>query len=442
MAVSSIRNSTATWTKANYGDTSNYASAKPEELNISKADRIILHSLAEKVLELSNRPIEKEKKELWYKHNNLEHTRPLIFIDPENGWNEIIKEEVLKCKGNLARRWEVILRKEIFQGELAQDDKTIEPYFDIGYTYNESDWGMREIMHYGGSGGSYKWDAPIKDINDINKIHFPTIEVDYITTQDTINLAREIFDNLLKIRLKGHFWWGLSLSKDLVLLRGNEQILYDVYDNPKLIHCLMKILRDGTLAKLDFLEKNNLLSLNNDGTYIGSGGLGYIKELPSKDFNGNIVGTKDLWGFTESQDTIGLSPEMFDEFIFKYQLPIQERFGLNYYGCCEPLEKRWQIIKKIPNLRRVSVSPWADIKKMTEYLEDKYIFCRKCNPTPLSIPNIDKESIRTNIREELKITKWCIVEFLMHDNHTIGKNPNNVIGWVKIVREEIDKIYK
>jgi hypothetical protein len=41
---------------------------------------------------------------------------------------------------------------------------------------------------------------------------------------------------------------------------------------------------------LDFLEKNNLLSLNNESTYVGSGGFGWTHELPQKDFDGGGEG--------------------------------------------------------------------------------------------------------------------------------------------------------
>ena len=78
-----------------------------------------------------------------------------------------------------------------------------------------------------------------------------------------------------------------------------------------------------------------------------------------------------MWCLTESQETVGVSPEQFEEFVFQYQLPLQERFGLNCYGCCEPLQSRWHIVKKIPRLRRVSVSPWADQEMMAEMLEDR-----------------------------------------------------------------------
>ena len=56
---------------------------------ISESDGQILRALAAEVAELAARPIENEKRDLWYRHNALEATRPLIFCDPENGWNEI-----------------------------------------------------------------------------------------------------------------------------------------------------------------------------------------------------------------------------------------------------------------------------------------------------------------------------------------------------------------
>jgi hypothetical protein len=52
---------------------------------------------------------------------------------------------------------------------------------------------------------------------------------------------------------------------------------------------------------------------------------------------------------------------MFAEFVFPYQRPIISQFGLSYYGCCEPLHERIQIIKQLSNLRRVRI--WVRSKK-------------------------------------------------------------------------------
>lgn len=436
-----ISNATGIWTAANYGDTANYCSGKPGEIFISAGDKNILRNLAGKVRELSLEPVQEEKRTLWYSQNSLDSKRPLVFVDPENGWNEIITEDKINCVGSLARRWETVLQKEIFWGAKIKDDKPIESYFNIGYTFEESGWGVPEVFHGGEKGGSYVWEAPVKNISDIDKIHFPSVNVDYKATQDTFELAKEVFSDLLDVRIKGSWWWGLVRTWDLVRLVGLEQMMVYMYDKPDLIHKVMGFLRDGNLERLNFLENNSLLSLNNDRTYIGSGGLGYSKELPGNDFDAAKVRTIDMWGFSESQETVSVSPQMFEEFIFQYQIPVLKRFGLSYYGCCEPLEKKWNTIKNIPNLRRVSVSSWADPKKMAEFLQDRYIYCYKPSPTGLSVPYMDKESERKKIRNILDITKGCVLDILMHDNHTLGNNPENIVNWVKIVRQEIDKMY-
>lgn len=402
------------------------------------ADKEILRYLACKVAELAARPMEDEKRKLWYKHNALGETRPVIFCDPENGWNEIIRKDHLKCESELGREWEWSLKREIFWGEQMGDDRVVEPVFNINYVYHEASWGLDTKFNKVQDGGAYSWDAPLKDYSDFDKLVFPQIEIDYYETNKILETAGEVFDGILDVKLKGNWWWTLGLTMSLVYLRGLEQIMYDVYDYPDELRRLMSFLRDGYMQRLDFLENNKLLSLNNDCTYVGSGGFGYTDELPKSDFNGNHVRTIDMWGFGESQETVQISPEMFEEFVFLYQLPLLERFGLNCYGCCEPLNRRWHIVKRTPRLRRVSVSPWADIEDMAEKLGNSYIFSTKPIPTDIAVPVIDKDHIRKTLKEAIKVTRNCRVEIIMKDNNTIGNNPQNVIDWCKIAKEEAE----
>jgi len=409
------------------------------EFVISDHDKKILRNLAKQVADIANRPIEDEKRKLWYQHNDMEDTRPMIFCDPENGWYEIITPDQLLCEGDLARIWEFKLRKEIFWGDQMGDDRVVEPIFKIQYAFREIDRGMQEIIIGGDSNGSYRWDAPLKDYSQLDSLHFQKIEVDYSRSDQLLNLAQEVFSDILKVESEGCWWWSLGLTTSLVYLRGMEQVMFDMYDHPKELHRLMAFLRDETLSLLDFLEINNLLSLNNNGTYVGSGGFGYTHELPQPDFDGKVR-TKDMWGFCESQETVLVSPNLFAEFVFPYQLPILERFGLNCYGCCEPLDKRWYVVSKAPRLRRVSVSAWADVRYLAEQLGKNYIFSRKPNPSDLSFPKIDEEYIRKGLCDTLEMTRGCHVELIMKDNHTIGHNPENVIRWCRIAREEAERI--
>jgi hypothetical protein len=413
----------------------------PASFSISPAEREVLRRLAGQVADIAMRPIEDEKRELWYRHNALQPTRPVIFCDPENGWNEIVRPAELESQSPLARRWEMDLRKEIFWGTHMGDDYTIQPYFTIFHVHSGGieDWGLKERIVGGEDGGSYRWESPIKTEADLERLHYPRLEVNYPATRQLVELAESILGDLLVVRVKTNWWWTLGMTMKVAFLRGLERMMYDVIDNPDLIHRLMIFLRDGHMRLLDTLEAEGLLGLNNDGSYVGSGGLGWSRELPQPDFNGRVR-LCDMWGFAESQETVGISPSMFAEFVFPYQLPILERFGLNCYGCCEPLDARWHIIKQIPNLRRVSVSPWADVSTMAEMLKDRYIFSLKPSPADLATRTLDEDKVRAELRKTFHITRNCRVEAIMKDNHTIGHNPQNVIRWCQIAREEAERV--
>jgi hypothetical protein len=216
-------------------------------------------------------------------------------------------------------------------------------------------------------------------------------------------------------------------------------MFYDFIDHPDEVKALLDLLSRGILGKLDYLEKEGLLSLNSDGTYVGSGGYGFTEELPQDDFNGTVR-TVDMWGFTESQETVNVSPAMYEEFIFPYEKPIMDRFGLTCYGCCEPIHPRWYVVKRHHNLRRVSCSPWADTEKMAAFLEDRYIYSMKPSPTAIAEPEPDWDSIRQDLRRKLEMTRDCRVEIIMKDNHTIGGRPENVVQWSSLAREESERI--
>lgn len=409
--------------------------------SISLHDRLVLRALAKRIADLAARPEEGEKRDLWYRHNALEPTRPLVFCDPENGWNEILTPDKLQCEGGLARGWEWHLRREIFWGEQMRDDKVIEPHFNVGHVYTETDWGLRETRIGGQAGGAWRWEAPLKSYDDMEKLHFPQITVDYEATEELLRLAQETFGDILQVRLKSSWWWSFGMTQILVYLRGLEQIMYDMVDCPDNVHRLMAFLRDGHAARLDFLEKNDLLFLNNDGTYVGSGGFGWTHELPQPDFNGHVRPI-DMWGFAESQETVGISPEMFEEFIFPYQLSLLERFGLNCYGCCEPLDSRWHVVEKFPRLRRVSMSPWVNVEVMAERLGNRYIFSWKPHPGVLAADTFDEEYIRQTLRKGLRALRKndCRVEIIMKDCHTIRNDPQRVIRWVQIAKEEAEAL--
>jgi hypothetical protein len=406
-------------------------------IDVSTGERHILRELARKVAELAARPSEDEKKRLWTLHNDLHKTRPLVFCDPENGWNEIVTQDQIRCEKPLFRVWEMGLRKEIFWGETMRDDRVIEPYFNVPYHYADSGYGLSETVTKTDDQGSYVWDSPIKNYEtDFPKLRVPVISIDRARTEKVHQVAEEIFGGILRVRVKGVWWWTLGMTWDFIKLRGLENLMTDMLLQPQWIHTLMDFLCQALHRKLDFLESQGLLSLNTEGSYVGSGGFGWTTQLPGRDFDPTRVRTIDMWGFAESQETVGVSPEMFNEFILPYQKTILERFGLNCYGCCEPLDNRWKFVASIPRLRRVSVSPWSDVARMAEFLGADYIFSLKPSPVPLAEPALNLHELRHELRKHLKEARDCQVEIIMKDNHTLGKNPQNAVQWVRMAMEE------
>ena len=132
---------------------------------------------------------------------------------------------------------------------------------------------------------------------------------------------------------------------------------------------------------------------------------------------------------------------MFEEFVLPYQIPIIERFGLSYYGCCEPIDKRLHLVKRIPNLRAISVSPWSNVRFMAEQLGRDYVMCRKPNPALFSAPTWDEDVVRRDLREAIEASKGCNVQLVLKDVHTVHHQLWRYGRWVAIAREEIARVY-
>lgn len=421
-----------------------------EQIKVSAHDREILRGLASQMKELAERPVEEEKRKLWTAHNDLEDTRPVLLEDLENGWNEVLPyDKTIKCEGDMAQEWEMWLRKELCWGEKIMDDKPIETIFYLPYRAVDSKWGIAEERI--GSledGEAYTWKSPLADLDedafeglDLSTIvKTPVITVDMEATMAAVNLAREVFDGLLTVQLRHKWWWSPDITLSYSNLRGLENMMCDFYDFPEKVHEMMRLFTDGYLSKFAFLEENGLLPDNSKNCYVGSGGLGFTNQLHATPGQVKLM---DMWGFNEAQETSEVSPEMVAEFVIPYQIELASKFGLNCYGCCEGLDKRWEHVRKIPRLRRVSCSQWANMERMSELLGSDYILSYKASPTDLAVEHMDEDYIRTRLRHMLEYTKQHgnHVEIIMKDNHTLANTPQNAFRWVEIAREEIARLY-
>jgi len=408
---------------------------------VTNHERQVLRRLAGRVREIADLSEMVDRKKRWLRHNALGVDRPQVLCFPEGSWPELVPYDLLECEDQQLREWEWMLRRRVFWWEHMHDDNVLEPYYDINWHVTPGNYGVEIPRTHGANRGSFIWDPPIKDLDrDLGKLQPRTFSVDRAGTHRAVQRAQEIFGDLLPVRIRGGFWWTMGLTQTAIDLMGLEQLMLAPYDNPAGLHRLMAFLRDDHMNFITWVEREGLLTAKNENDYVGSGGVGYTDELPSQPVDGQEhIRLQDIWGFAESQETVGMSPQHFAEFILPYQAPLVEKFGLNCYGCCEPLERRMDdIVKHVPRLRRLSVAPLSDEALMAEKLAGKYIFSRKPDPTKVCV-DFNEDGIRRELCKTLSIAGGQPLELILKDTHTVQNEPDRIGRWVKIALEEIEQ---
>ena len=89
-----------------------------------------------------------------------------------------------------------------------------------------------------------------------------------------------------------------------------------------------------------------------------------------------------------------VSPEMHEEFDTTPMKPLLERYGLVYYGCCEPLHNKIDIVRKIRNVRKISISPWANKEMAAAKIHGDYVFSAKPNPAYVAMGSFDAALVK------------------------------------------------
>jgi hypothetical protein len=417
---------------------------------INKEDKRILRGLAKQVGEIADLPIMQKRREMWIRHNRLERVCPMIIISPEGSWRELLPESTLTCTDEKARKIEWELRRRIYQHRNINDDQPIEKVWKVdkiisgigtpGSIDLGIDWGLNIKRHSNSKeNGSFGFEPVLNDFADIKKLKVPEISYDEASTINSYEEISDIFGDLLDVKLVGICGVLFHFMYYYTGLRGLEQMMYDLYDEPNFVHEVLCFFEQGYNDIIKQCIAQNLFSLNNDDTIHGSGGLSYSSELPKPDFNPDRIRPCDMLAGAESQEMSSISPEQHEEFAMQYERRILSQFGLNAYGCCDPLTHKLDNVFKIPNLRRISVSPWADVDICAEKIKNKYIYSWKPNPVYLSGKDFDPQKIREYIRHTLDVTKDCVIEMILADTHTCQNQPERFTNWVKIERELLEQ---
>lgn len=399
----------------------------------------ILRGLAKRLREIAELPIMRERRNRWLRHNQLKAERPMVLVFPEGSWRELLPETQLLCEHMDARAQEWSLRARIYAHEYIHDDTVVEPDWIVTKSISLSGWGL-EIQHEpsGYATGAWGFKPVIHSESDLDKLTAPRLTVDEVKTASDLQQAEDLYGDILNVRLRGVAHISFHLMSLYCQLRGLDQVMWDMYDNPAMLHRAMAILEAGNRALVQQYLDNNLLSLNNDGTYHSSGGVGFTTELPAPGFQ-EVVRPCDMWASAEAQEMAQVSPAMHAEFILAYEKRLLEPFGLNGYGCCEDLTEKLTDVLTIPHIRRISISPFADVARCAEQLGKRAILSWKPHPSHL-VGTFDENHIRAYISEAITYARrnGCVLEMILKDTHTCEHHPERFTRWTEIAQQLVN----
>lgn len=401
------------------------------------SERERIRSLAARYAELAADPVMQERRRLWTALKDLCPVRPMVLFET---WTleDYVTEAELKCEDPFWRNVERhLLWSTRHAGEVG-DDLVLPPEWRVGWRVEGCSYGVeitaRHAEDVQGGHVGYSFDHPLRDPADLERLRPRTWRVDRDATRETAGRLADCFGDLLPVVIHGTTALHGGLTGDLFRLIGNDRLLLWPYDCPDAIRRAMAYLRDDRVAYYRFLETEGLLGANANETLVGSGSPGFCSSLPGP-APPEGVRLQHLWLWMESQETVGISPRMFEELFLPSMADVCRPFGLIYYGCCEPVHDRWdRIVKAIPNVRAVSISPWCDMERMAEALGRRVVFSRKPRPAPISGPRPAWDELEADARATLRAARDGCLEIIFRDVYRIHGERPRLSRWVQMVR--------
>ena len=397
-------------------------------------DRAVLRELAERYMAVCRGDDQAEKRDAWRRHNSFEPTRPLIYVRAF-AWGEM-PECRFECRDRFFHAAEDFFRRMLFQSTVG-DDFIFEPWVTVEAvrkTPAEGIWGLPVRWHdSGAAGGARRIDPPIREPEDIRRMVPAHHMVDEEQTRANAARLQEVIGDIIIVnvdRAPVYRVWNADISTQLIFLRGLDQVMYDMMDRPDWLHELLAFMRDGILTTHREAEQAGDWTLCDHQNQA----MPYAKELRAPAANSEPVTRDRLWVFCASQEFTLVSPGMFDEFMVQYQLPIIREFGLAAYGCCEDLTHKIDVLRQIPNLRRIAVAPAADVAKCAEQIGTDYVLSYRPSPADMVSYGFDPDRIRTIMRRDLEACRGCCVDITLKDVETVERDPTRVPRWVEIAR--------
>lgn len=374
--------------------------------------------------------------------NDLKMTRPVVLIN-ELPWAEmnIDNQLTLICEDPVLRAAEDWLRKKIFQYRNFPADMILTPYLPVRKVIHTTSIGVsvdEDTIEVGDGNhiAAHEYHDQLATEEAIDKIVLPTITYDETETKRRYELLSNTFGDILPVRVKGTDYLGVVTWDDISRYRGVTPLLMDLIDRPELTHKMVRKLTDVHVHTLSEYERLGLFDdepLDLHCTPVATDDLNPSEDSP-------VVTRKNIWGRGAAQILASVSGEMRREFDIAYMKETVGQCGLVYYGCCEPLDKMIDVVEEIPNLRKISVTPWADVDIAADAIGSKYVISSKPNPASVAVDHLNEDALRKEIRRILDAGKrnGSHMDIVLKDISSCHHNPKNIFRWEQIVMEMVN----
>ncbi len=409
---------------------------------MNQNDRSVLRRLAGEYFLLSQQDRFLENRKLHRAVNDLKPIRPVVLID-ELPWTEmdIHNEMSLQCQDPFLQSVEWNLRATLYKARYLPADMIIPPYASV-----------HKVVHFSGIGihvdertlaiqgrdtiQSHEYHDQLATEADLEKIHAEVVTYDETETLRRYHLLGEAVGDILPVRLKGWEYVSMGTWDKIAMYRGVSNLLMDLAERPDFMHKTVRKLHDVSWDTQKQIEKLGLL--DNDPSCLHCTPI-LASDLPGPGFDGEPVKFRNVWGRAVAQIFASVSGAMHEEFDINYIKEPMSQCGLVYYGCCEPLDRKMDIVEKIPNLRKVSITPWADVNVAAEAIGRKYVLSAKPNPASVAVDRLDPAAVRKELGVILDACKrnHCSCDIVLKDISTCNGRPGNIFEWAKIAMEMV-----
>jgi hypothetical protein len=419
---------------------------------LSKDERVYLRGLAQRQTELAALPVMQERKKLWTDVNDGKPgARPPFAIETGTFDRDFMPPSIFRCESWYARHLEGGFLRNIRHHELLGDDHVCPESLDMWWHVWCNQFGIDIPTDHAqdaeGHTLAYHFNCPIKDLRDgFDMVKPASFGVNRENTLAEKAFLEETFGDILPVRTSSGTYGPTCMTQALMRLMSMETFFLAMHDCPEQLHALMALQRDNCIRMSMWAEQEGLLVLNNGNQTTCGTCFNFTTLLPKGGGTPGKVRLSDMWAGMDSQETVGVSPELFHELIFPYYRDLAAMFGLVYWGCCEPADPIWEMsLSKLPNLKAVSISRWASQRYMADALDGKgIVFSRKPNPNLLGLDvKLNEDAWAAEIRETLEVTagRSIPLEIVVRDVYTMHGNLDKPRRAVEIARREIDRFY-